>query len=68
MGMGEFRSYRDGLAESPIQGIVFGRKVHDARTVCDITFCDAAGQVVAELIGVETVLRPSETESLAGIA
>jgi hypothetical protein len=58
MAMGEYRSYRDGLTEGPMQGVVHGRKIQDQRTVCDIAFSDASGQVVAELIGVETVLRP----------
>jgi hypothetical protein len=61
MAMGEYRSYRDGLTEGPVQGVVHGRKIHDSRTVCDITFSDSSGLVIAELIGVETVLRPSET-------
>ena len=58
MAMGEYRSYRDGLTEGPMQGVVHGRKIHDQRTVCDIAFSDASGHVVAEIIGVETVLRP----------
>jgi malonyl CoA-acyl carrier protein transacylase len=60
MAMSEYRSYRDGLTQGPMKGVVFGRKIHDARTVCDITFSDSTDQVVAEFIGVETVLRPVE--------
>jgi hypothetical protein len=63
MSMGEYRSYRDGLTEGPMQGVVHGRKIHDQRTVCDIAFSDATGQVVAEIIGVETVLRPDTTRN-----
>jgi hypothetical protein len=63
MAMGEYRSYRDGLSDGPLQGVVYGRKVQDARTVCDIAFSDASGRMVAELIGVETVLRPGETNT-----
>ena len=63
MSMGEYRSYRDGLTEGPMQGVVHGRKIHDQRTVCDIAFSDAKGQVVAEIIGVETVLRPDTTRN-----
>jgi hypothetical protein len=58
MAIGEYRSYRDGLTTGPVQGVVHARKIHDQRTACDIAFRDASGQVVAELIGVETVLRP----------
>jgi acyl transferase domain-containing protein len=58
MALGEYRSYRSGLATGPVTGVVHGRQIHDARTVCDMAFVDGNGQVVAELIGVETVLRP----------
>jgi acyl carrier protein len=68
MAMGEYRSYRDGLADGPLQGVVYGRNIHDARTVCDIAFTDADGQMVAELIGVETVLRPGETKTAPALA
>jgi hypothetical protein len=68
MAMGEYRSYRDGLSDGPLQGVVHGRKIHDSRTVCDIAFSDASGQMVAELIGVETVLRPGETNTAAARA
>jgi acyl carrier protein len=63
MAMGEYRSYRDGLSDGPLQSVVYGRKIHDARTVCDIAFSDASGQMIAELIGVETVMRPGETKT-----
>ncbi|MFZ4539124.1 SDR family oxidoreductase [Propionivibrio sp.] len=68
MAMGEYRSYRDGLSDGPLQGVVYGRNIHDARTVCDIAFSDASGQLVAELIGVETVLRPGETKTAPALA
>jgi acyl carrier protein len=68
MAMGEYRSYHDGLSDGPLQGVVYGRKIHDARTVCDIAFSDADGRVVAELIGVETVLRPGETKTAPALA
>ena len=58
MALGEYRSYRSGLASGPVTGVVHGRQIHEARTVCDVAFVDGSGQVVAELIGVETVLRP----------
>jgi hypothetical protein len=68
MAMGEYRSYRDGLTDGPMQGVVYGRGIHDARTVCDIAFTDADGEMVAELIGVETVLRPGETKTAPALA
>jgi hypothetical protein len=63
MSLGEYRSYRSGLASGPVTGVVHGRKIHEARTVCDIAFVDASGQLLAELIGVETVLRPGEAQT-----
>ena len=63
MALGEYRSYRSGLASGPVTGVVHGRKIHEARTVCDIAFVDASGQLLAELIGVETVLRPGEAQT-----
>jgi hypothetical protein len=68
MAMGEYRSYHDGLSEGPLQGVVHARKIFDARTICDISFSDPNGRTVAELIGVETVLRPGETKTPAAIA
>ena len=68
MAMGEYRSYRDGLADGPLQCTVYGRKIHDARTVSDIAFTDASGRMVAELIGVETVLRPGESKTAPAAA
>jgi hypothetical protein len=68
MALGEYRSYRDGLAASEYQCVVHGRKILDARTVCDIALTDTSGQVVAELIGVETVLRPGETKTASAQA
>jgi acyl carrier protein len=63
MALGEYRSYRSGLNSGQVQGVVYGRKIHEARTVCDIAFVDASGQLLAELIGVETVLRPGEAQA-----
>jgi hypothetical protein len=63
MALGEYRSYRSGLNSGQVQGVVYGRKIHEARTVCDIAFVDGSGQLLAELIGVETVLRPGEAQA-----
>jgi hypothetical protein len=37
--------------------------VNECRAVCDVTFAEADGSVVAELEGVETILRPDESLS-----
>jgi hypothetical protein len=68
MAMGEYRSYRDGLVPGSLQGVVHARKIQDQRTVCDVAFSDASGQVVAELIGVETVLRPDAPKPPTALA
>ena len=61
MALGELRTYREGIANGPVLCVLYARQVHDARAVCDIAFVDATGAVIAEMVGVETVLRPSET-------
>ena len=60
MALAEYRTYRDGLAAGPVRCVVHARQIHDARTVCDIAFVDASGAVMAEMLGLETVLRPGE--------
>jgi hypothetical protein len=68
MAVGEYRTYAGGLAEGPIRCVVHGKQVHDARAVCDVAFIGADGALVAEMLGVETVLRPGETKSTAAPA
>jgi acyl transferase domain-containing protein/acyl carrier protein len=63
MALGELRMYREGIANGPVLCVLYARQVHDARAVCDIAFVDGTGAVIAEMLGVETVLRPSETAS-----
>ncbi len=60
MAVGEYRSHRSGLIEGPIRCVVHGRKVLDVRSTCDVALFDRHGTVVAELLGVETVMRPAE--------
>jgi hypothetical protein len=64
MALGEYRSYRHGVAAGPVQAVVHGRHIHDARTLCDIAFVDGSGQLVAQLIGVEAVLRPDASPAM----
>ena len=68
MAIGGYRSYAHDLSTGPLQAVVHARKVLDARTVCDIRFSDANGRLVAELLGVETVLRPAQTKAPAALA
>jgi acyl transferase domain-containing protein/NADP-dependent 3-hydroxy acid dehydrogenase YdfG len=60
MALGEFRSYRRGLVEGRVRCVVHARQVHDVRAVCDVRFVDQSGSLIAEMLGVETVLRPEE--------
>ena len=68
MALAEYRSYRDGLGEGPLQAVVHARKIAEQRTVCDITFADPSGKTVAELIGVESVLRPDAARAPTALA
>jgi malonyl CoA-acyl carrier protein transacylase len=58
MAIESCRSYARGPSEGPLRAIVRRRAVHESRAVCDVALAGADGQIVAELVGVETVLRP----------
>jgi acyl transferase domain-containing protein len=68
MALAEFCIYQRGLVSGPVRCVVHARKVFDARAMCDVSFMNAAGSMVAEMRGVETVLRPEEvlSASVAG--
>jgi hypothetical protein len=68
MAIGEYRSYCDGPGPGALECVVHARKVHAAGSVCDIAFIDSSGQVVAEMIGVETVLRPDAAPAASALA
>ncbi|MGH9347530.1 MAG: SDR family oxidoreductase, partial [Vicinamibacterales bacterium] len=68
MSLGELRPYRRGLVDGPVRCVVHARQVHDTRAVCDVTLADAGGALVAEMLAVETVLRPGETASASAVA
>jgi hypothetical protein len=58
MAIESCRSYASGPSDGPLRAIVRRRAVHESRAVCDVALAGADGQLVAELVGVETVLRP----------
>jgi len=60
MALSELRLYRLGLVAGTVRCVVHARKVFDVRAVCDASFIDPAGSLIAEMRGVETVLRPEE--------
>jgi hypothetical protein len=44
--------------QASVRAVLHARKIGKSSTVSDLVFTDAAGEVVAELVGVETHLRP----------
>lgn len=58
MALGELRLYRQGLFDGPVRCLVHARQVHSARSVCDISFADSTGALIAQMLDVESVLRP----------
>lgn len=64
MALGELRLYRQGLVDGPLRCLVHARQVHAARSVCDISFIDPEGALIAQMLGVESVLRPDLVNSV----
>jgi malonyl CoA-acyl carrier protein transacylase len=65
MALGELRLYQQGLVDGPMHCVVHAREVHSARSVCDISFIDPTGALIAQMLGVESVLRPAEELTLS---
>lgn len=65
MALGELRLYQQGLVDCAVRCLVHGRRVHNARSVCDISFSDQSGMLIAEMLEVESVLRPGEELTLS---
>lgn len=68
MALGELRLYQQGLVDGPVRCLVHARQVHSARSVCDISFVDSNGALIAQMLDVESVLRPAEELTLSAIA
>ncbi len=60
MKLGAVRSYTQGPTRGPVRAALTGAVRGRDKTVADIVFTDASGEVVAELQGVEAILRPGE--------
>lgn len=58
MGIQSLHLYEAGLLAGPGRCVVTGRGVHDAHASADVVLLDATGAAVAELRGLELVLRP----------
>jgi hypothetical protein len=65
MAVAAFHPYGFGLADGPVRALITSRAVHASRAIADIALVGADGRVVAELRGVEVVLRPGEKPETA---
>jgi hypothetical protein len=66
MAFSSYRGHRQGPLPAPLRCIVWGREAHSARALCDVVLLDGAGSVVAELAGVENIIRPGELAAVGG--
>jgi hypothetical protein len=58
MSVAELRLHAGARTSGPLHAVVAKREVRESSSLCDVTFADDTGAVLAEMIGVETVLRP----------
>jgi hypothetical protein len=66
MALSSYRCYAPGVLGGPLRCIVWAAQVHSARAVCDVALFDGAGRLLAELGGVENVVRPGELVAVGG--
>ena len=59
MAVGSLNSYASAPKKGQLQATLSGQKTSRDRAVSNIVFTDEDGAVVAELRGVETILRPN---------
>jgi len=57
-GIGEIRTWADAPVVGPIHCTLTGRTAKGKKSVSDLAFRDASGNLLAELVGVETHLLP----------
>ncbi|MCA9493928.1 MAG: SDR family NAD(P)-dependent oxidoreductase, partial [Myxococcales bacterium] len=58
MGVAALHTFADGVPTGPLTATLRGEKRGRDRTVTNVVFADAKGGVVAQLEGVEAILRP----------
>jgi acyl carrier protein len=58
MALGELRLFGTGLLRGPVAAQVVVHEVRESRAVCTVQLANVAGDVIAELCGLELVLRP----------
>jgi hypothetical protein len=68
MALGELRLYQAGLVDGPLRCLVHAGQAHGARSVCDISFVGSTGALIAQMLDVESVLRPAEELTLSATA
>jgi hypothetical protein len=61
MKVGAVNLYKHVPSGGQIVATVHGSQIHECRAVCDVTFAEPDGRIVAELEGVEPILRPDES-------
>jgi hypothetical protein len=59
-GIGEIRTWADAPVDGPIHCTLTGRTAKGKKSVSDLAFRDASGNLLAELVGVETHLLPDQ--------
>jgi hypothetical protein len=62
-GIGEIRIWADTPFAGPIRCTLTGREATGRRSVSDLTFHDASGNLVVEFVGVETHLLPGQNQA-----
>ena len=62
-GIAEIRIWNDSLNIGATHCTLIGRSAKGSKSVSDLAFCDADGQLLAEFIGVETHLLPKTAQT-----
>ncbi|MCH7866524.1 MAG: SDR family NAD(P)-dependent oxidoreductase [Myxococcales bacterium] len=62
-GINEIRTWADAPTSEPIRCTLTGRSAVGSKSVSDLVFHDASGNLLAEFIGVETHLLPSQEQA-----
>jgi hypothetical protein len=60
-GIAEIRTWADAPATGPIRCTLTGRSAKGSKSVSDVVFRDASGNLLAEFVGVETHLLPGQS-------
>jgi hypothetical protein len=61
MAVGSYHRYGVQPAPGPLHAVLRGQVMGREKALSDVVFTDSQGNVVAELRGVQTILRPGES-------